>query len=99
MGKFTEKFAKNRNNSSSSSSSSGSFASKTETANLRNIYLVRGDNQNKKAWYYVKVDPLKVTLFLRDIKQSSIDLSMYGEIIHCGWGENPPQDLIDKYGD
>jgi hypothetical protein len=70
----------------------------SKSVNNSNIYLVRGDNQDKKAWYYLEVDPVKMPLFKRDINKSSIDLSLYGTILECGWGKNPPQDLIDKYG-
>lgn len=111
MSSFVERFAKKSNapqstNSAADSEESSSFAQRTapkasftEQRLNDDIHLIRGDNQGKKAWYYLKItDKAKLQLFLRDVKKPSIDLANYGDIIECGWGEDPPKELTDKYG-
>ena len=74
---------------------------KSSSSNL--IYLVRGKDQGKAAWHYVKVrDKAILPIFLKKADGGPIDVSEYGEILHSGWGENPPEDVVkdieENYG-
>ena len=81
-----------------------SFLDKVKSGRGSNLYLSRGRDQGRDAWFYVMVDPLKVTLFLKAYEKPGvmIDLEKYGKIIESGWGENPPEDVVkritDEYG-
>lgn len=61
------------------------------------IYSVTGENQCKPAWYIVDVFPEKIFLFNHQVKTDFIDLSDYGTVLECGWGEETPREILDKY--
>lgn len=67
------------------------------------IYLVRGTDEGRPAWHFVKVDRSKLASFKQALSTRSLDTSEYGEILHSGWGEDPPeearQELAEKYGE
>jgi len=89
-------------------SESGGIKSKSRTVNERShadaarrsrsdlIYLVRGKDRGRSAWHYVLVDKDKREMFLAKSRTGSMDVADYGEILRSGWGENPPQEVIDK---
>ncbi|MDX2083148.1 MAG: hypothetical protein SFV53_04085 [Rickettsiales bacterium] len=66
------------------------------------IYLVKGIDAGRKAWYYVLVDRLKVQLFLKALNDEIIHLENYGKILFSAYGEEPPEDITsslkDEYG-
>ena len=66
------------------------------------IYLVKGIDAGKKAWYYVLVEALKVQLFLKALNDDIIHLEHYGKILYSAYGEEPPahitKALKDEYG-
>ena len=55
------------------------------------IYLLRGRNRGKPAWYYVQVEKALLPLFLRRTNGSSLDVADFGLILTDGWGEDPPE--------
>lgn len=60
------------------------------------IYLVKGVDDNRSAWYYVLVERLKLSLFLKALNDDIIHLENYGEILHSAYGDEPPQDITDN---
>lgn len=60
------------------------------------VYLVRGKDKGRPAWHYVLLDKLKKPMFEKTIKTGAIDVAEYGTILYSGWGENPPQDIVDR---
>ncbi|MES2677645.1 MAG: hypothetical protein V4612_04965 [Pseudomonadota bacterium] len=60
------------------------------------IYLVKGVDDNRNAWYYVLVERLKLSLFLKALNDDIIHLENYGEILYSAYGDEPPQDITDK---
>lgn len=60
------------------------------------IYLVKGVDDNRNAWYYVLVERLKLSLFLKALNDEIIHLENYGEILYSAYGDEPPQDITDK---
>jgi hypothetical protein len=66
------------------------------------IYLVKGVDDNRNAWYYVLVERLKLSLFLKALNDDIIHLENYGEILYSAYGDEPPQEITDelkaKYG-
>ena len=73
-----------------------SWISKIESERGNQVYLVRGKVKNKQAWYYVFVDKLKVTIFLKMIDEGSLNLEDYGEVLYSGWGNDPPKKIVEK---
>lgn len=106
-GKISE-LANKKTESKKAFSESGSIKSKSRTVNERSfadatkrsrsdfIYLVRGKDRGKSAWHYVLVDKEKREMFLAKSRTGSIDVADYGEILYSGWGEDPPQAIVDK---
>lgn len=78
-----------------------SFTDLVKTTRSGNIFLVSGgkDKFERDAWYYVKVEPFKISLFQRDISKGKINLSEYGEILESGFGKTPPDDIKKKMKD
>ena len=74
-----------------------SFAEMLKTSRGELLYIVRGKDQGKAAWYCLLVDKMKLPLFLGTMKTSPdvIHLDDFGKVLYSGWGEDPPQDLID----
>jgi hypothetical protein len=66
------------------------------------IYLVKGIDAGRNAWYYVLVERNKVQLFLKALNDDIIHLEHYGKILYSAYGDEPPaeitQKLKDEYG-
>jgi hypothetical protein len=66
------------------------------------IYLVRGVDAGRNAWYYVLVERLKVQLVLKALNDDIIHLEKYGKILYSAYGDEPPasvtQAIKDEYG-
>ncbi len=60
------------------------------------IYLVKGVDDSRNAWYYVLVERLKLSLFLKALNDDIIHLENYGEILYSAYGDEPTQDITDK---
>ena len=63
-----------------------------ENASQR-IYLVRGKDRGKPAWYYVQVEKVLLPLFLRRTNGGSLDVADFGLVLKSGWGEDPPENV------
>ena len=63
------------------------------------VYLVKGIDDNKNAWYYVLVERLKVSLFLKALNDDIIHLENYGIILYSAYGDHPPEDITAKLKD
>lgn len=83
--------------SNSSSSPKKVDPQKKMLANL--IYLVKGVDDGRNAWYYVLVDRLKVNLFLKALNDDIIHLEKYGKILYSAYGDEPPKDVTDALKD
>ncbi|MDX1974460.1 MAG: hypothetical protein SFT92_02165 [Rickettsiales bacterium] len=56
------------------------------------IFLVRGrDHKSKSAWYYVAVDTDKRDIFKSRQGTTVLDIADYGNVLHSGYGVEPPQ--------
>jgi hypothetical protein len=60
------------------------------------IYLVKGIDAGRNAWYYVLVERLKLQLFLKALNDDIIHLENYGKILYSAYGDEPPADVTDK---
>ena len=60
------------------------------------IYLVKGIDAGRNAWYYVLVEKLKVQLFLKALNDDIIHLENYGVILYSAYGDEPASDITDK---
>ena len=60
------------------------------------IYLVKGVDDDRNAWYYVLVERLKLSLFLKALSDDIIHLENYGEVLYSAYGDEPPQETTDK---
>lgn len=76
--------------------SSNSVEQSAKSANADLVYLVKGIDDNRSAWYYVLVERLKVSLFLKALNDDIIHLENYGKILYSAYGEEPPKEVTDK---
>ena len=65
------------------------------------ISLIHGKDTTHhfQAWHYVLVDDDEDTLceFLAKVKRGDkINVKNYGKVLVSGWGDNPPNDIVDK---
>lgn len=63
------------------------------------IYLVKGIDAGRNAWYYVLVERLKLQLFLKALNDDIIHLENYGKILYSAYGDEPPADITNKLKD
>ena len=70
-----------------------------KSADAELIYLVKGVDAGKNAWYYVLVERLKVSLFLKALNDDIIHLEDYGKILYSAYGDHPPKEISDKIRD
>ncbi len=74
-----------------------SFAEKLQISNKELVYLVKGKDKGRDAWYFIQVkNRATLPLFDKAIESGNLDLSRYGEIIHSGYGSNPPEYITDE---
>jgi hypothetical protein len=59
------------------------------------IYLVKGVDAGRNAWYYVLVERLKVQVFLKALNDDIIHLENYGRILYSAYGDEPPVEITD----
>ena len=66
------------------------------------IYLVKGVDAGRNAWYYVLVDRLKVQLFLKALNDEIIHLENFGKILFSAYGDDPSEEITnalkEEYG-
>jgi tetratricopeptide (TPR) repeat protein len=66
------------------------------------VFPVRGNVDGRPAWHVVKVAHSKLAKFKQALKTGSLDVSDYGEILHSGWGKDPPEEITrelrERYG-
>lgn len=72
------------------------FVDKVQNSLGELVYLVRGKDAGRAAWHYVLIDRVKLPLFKQKLKTGTLDVSEYGKILYSGWGEDPPQEIVDK---
>lgn len=60
------------------------------------IYLVKGVDAGRNAWYYVLVDRLKLQLFLKALNDEIIHLENYGKILFSAYGDDPSPEITNK---
>jgi hypothetical protein len=60
------------------------------------IYLVKGVDAGRNAWYYVLVERNKVQLFLKALNDDIIHLEHYGKILYSAYGDEPPAEITGK---
>jgi hypothetical protein len=60
------------------------------------IYLVKGVDAGRNAWYYVLVERNKVQLFLKALNDDIIHLENYGKILYSAYGDEPPAEITNK---
>ncbi len=69
---------------------------------INRIFLTRGTDGGRKAWYYVLLvdDPETIRIFKEKTQGElegtlSIDVTDYGVVLKSGFGEEPPQEVKD----
>lgn len=87
----------------SSALKKASYAQALYTSRPDQIFLVRGrDSTGERAWYYVMVDRTKRDSFKSRSGVPFMNIGDYGNVIHSGYGDNPPEDIIaemkEEYG-
>jgi len=60
------------------------------------IYLVKGVDAGRNAWYYVLVDRLKLQMFLKALNDEIIHLENYGKILYSAYGDDPSSEITNK---
>ena len=109
---FAERFASKKSNFTSQSLAGKVESNKSSTApspkpplkqidpqkkmQAEQIYLVKGIDAGRNAWYYVLVERLKVQLFLKALNDDVIHLENYGKILFSAYGEEPPAEITDQ---
>ena len=61
------------------------------------VFLVRGKDKGRPAWHYVLLvdDEETIKKFHEKIKEGTLDVADYGQVLKSGWGEDPPNEVRD----
>ena len=62
----------------------------------KRIYLVRGKNKGRAVWRYVLAKKHLLGLFLKRMREGSLDLADFGAVLRSGLGNDPPEGTGDK---
>ncbi|MFT5703262.1 MAG: hypothetical protein ACJAZX_000268 [Rickettsiales bacterium] len=60
------------------------------------IYLVKGIDDSRNAWYYVLVEREKLQEFLKALNDDIIHLESFGLILYSAYGDEPPVEITEK---
>ncbi len=74
-----------------------SFLHKVGNSRSNQLFLMRGEDKGRAAWYYLMVDKLKLPMLQREIaaNANNINLPKYGEVLKYGWGKEPPTSVVE----
>jgi hypothetical protein len=79
----------------------GGFADRIKQERNRCYYLKFTPKDGRAAYYFLLVDPLKETAFLKALEGTEkFNLEHYGQILHSGYGEPAPElkaEMKEKY--
>ena len=109
-GSFADKYKKNTMTASNMQSQAQSEPESKSNTNIKQIdpqkrmqaeliYLVKGVDASRNAWYYVLVERLKVQLFLKALNDDIIHIEEYGKILFSAYGDEPPEEITQKLKD
>ncbi len=73
-----------------------SFTAKLLKENNSLLWLVTGKSGICKAWWLVRVDPLKVQIFKKKLDEPQINLGEFGEVLFSDYGAKPTTEDITK---
>lgn len=60
------------------------------------IYLVIApDDTERKAWYFIQVDKMKLPLFEKAMQAPGAELGRYGDVLASGYGDAPPAFVVE----
>ena len=93
---FAEKIKNNNSLTPQKRASNSNFRDQLKGSEKHLVYLVRGTRKGTPAWHYVHVEKPKLPLFLKAVESPSINVRMYGKILHSGTGDNPPESIKNK---
>ncbi len=59
---------------------------------------VTGQYQGKAAWWILQLEPLKASIFEKDVALGrALALDRYGAVLEKGYGENPPETSLRRW--
>ncbi|MDX1950431.1 MAG: hypothetical protein SFT90_08075 [Rickettsiales bacterium] len=62
--------------------------------------IVTSKNNGDYAWWILKLEPLKEKIFEKDVELGkALNLDSYGVVLKKGYGENPPEEIIQEIKD
>lgn len=91
---LAEKYKSKKEKKMSAVNAAPDMQRKRADANL--LFLVKGIDDNRPAWYYVLVDRLKLHMFKKALNDNIIHLEEYGKILYSAYGEDPPEEIKQK---
>lgn len=64
------------------------------------LQLVNGMSEGKPFWAYMAMQPSGYEAYHAKVSAGeSVDLTVYGEVLQSGWGEEPPEEIRQKMAD
>lgn len=95
VGGFTDRH-KGGNTTADRVADNASPETQAKRADANLLFLVKGIDDNRPAWYYVLVERLKLPMFKRALNDNVIHLEEYGKILYSAYGEDPPAEIKKK---
>lgn len=60
------------------------------------VQIVTGKDHGEHAWHCVLVKKQYLDIFNQTLTDDTIPLNTYGQILKSGWGEMPPEDILEE---
>jgi|TARA_B110000259_G_scaffold182219_1_gene225470 hypothetical protein len=98
-GGFAEKYAKKDNMTATNIGVNASPENQAKRADASLLFLVKGIDDNRPAWYYVLIERLKLPMFKKALNDNIIHLEEYGKILYSAYGDHPPEEIKKKIRD
>ena len=58
------------------------------------VRLINGIEEGRSAWFFLKLSKKTYDKYKKGIRCEPFNVGSYGDILACGWGDNPPEDVV-----
>lgn len=55
----------------------------------KTVFLIKGEDRGKKAWYYIAVNSIKIAEFLTALNSTTLNLDAFGTVVSSAYGNDP----------
>lgn len=76
------------------SSAAATFMQKIVQERGGAIRFIRAEENGAMCWFYLRINPDKLTEYEQALKSGNMNIRDYGVILESDWGVYPPEDVV-----